>query len=154
MKQHNFPFALIAIVFQCHVLAMFAPSFFTGHLVQKIGAKKIIFVGILLLILSATMNLLGTHFYNYLLSGIFVGLAWNLILISTTNLLPHSYQPHERAKVQGMTDFLIYSFGAIGSLGAGVLFFSLGWQLMNIVTVIAALMIFVTYLSLKKYLPH
>lgn len=154
MKQHGFSFALIAIVFQCHVLSMFAPSFFTGHLVQKIGAKKILSLGILLLMLSATMNLLGTDFYNYLLSGICVGLAWNLILISTTSLLPHSYQAHERGKVQGMTDFLIYSFGALGSLGAGVLFFSLGWQLMNIVTVIAALMIFVTYLSLKKYLPH
>lgn len=154
MKQHDFPFALIAIVFQCHVLGMFAPSFFTGHLVQKIGAKKIIFVGILLLILSAIMNLLGTHFYNYLLSGIFVGVAWNLILISTTNLLPHGYQMHERAKVQGMTDFLIYFLGAIGSLGAGILFFSLGWQLMNIVTIVVALMIFLTYLSLKKHIPH
>ncbi len=65
------------------------------------------------------MNLLGNHFYNYLLAGIFVGVAWNLILISTTNLLPHTYEAHERAKVQGMTDFLIYFFGGIGSLEQG-----------------------------------
>lgn len=114
MRQHNFPFSSIAIVFQFHVLGMFAPSFFTGHLMQHIGAKKIIFSGILLLILSAIVNLFGTYFYNYLLSGIFVGVAWNLILISTTNLLPNSYKTHERAKVQGMTDFIIYSFGALG----------------------------------------
>ncbi|MCW2256472.1 MFS family permease [Providencia alcalifaciens] len=83
MKQHDFPFSSIAIVFQFHVLGMFAPSFFTGHLMHRISAKKIIFAGILLLILSAIMNLFGTNFYNYLMSGISVGVAWNLILIST-----------------------------------------------------------------------
>ncbi|URE79294.1 MFS transporter [Providencia stuartii] len=154
MKQNHFPFPLIAIVFQCHVLGMFAPSFFTGHLIQRLGAKKIIFVGILLLILSATINLLGTEFYHYLLSGISVGVAWNLLLISTTQLLPYGYQSHERAKVQGMTDFLIYSFGALGSLGAGVLFFSLGWQLMNTVSIIFALFILSSYVVLKKHIPQ
>lgn len=154
MKQHDFPFSSIAIVFQFHVLGMFAPSFFTGHLMHRIGAKKIIFAGILLLMLSAIMNLFGTNFYNYLLSGIFVGVAWNLILISTTNLLPNSYEAHERAKVQGMTDFMIYSFGALGSLGAGILFFTLGWQLMNTVSIAIAAVILITYLSLKKHIPQ
>ncbi|MEX6210031.1 MFS transporter [Providencia huaxiensis] len=115
MKQHDFPFSSIAIVFQFHVLGMFAPSFFTGTLIHHLGAKRIIFCGIVLLILSAVMNLLANHFYNYLFAGIFVGVAWNLILISTTNLLPHTYEIHERAKVQGMTDFLIYFLGELAA---------------------------------------
>ncbi|WP_272691404.1 MFS transporter [Providencia sp. PROV132] len=153
MKQHDFAFSSIAIVFQFHVLGMFAPSFFTGTLIHLLGAKRIIFCGIVLLILSATMNLLDNHFYNYLLAGIFVGVAWNLLLISTTNLLPHTYKMHERAKVQGMTDFLIYFFGGIGSLGAGVLFFTLGWQAMNVLSVIISATILMSFWKLKKYIP-
>ncbi|MBG5897632.1 MFS transporter [Providencia stuartii] len=154
MKQHNFPFSLIALVFQCHVLGMFAPSFFTGHLIHRIGTKKIIVIGILLLFLSATINLLGSQFYHYLLSGIFVGVAWNFILISTTQLLPLGYEDHERAKVQGMTDFLIYSFGALGSLAAGVLFFSLGWQLMNVLSMVISIFILVFCIVLKKHITQ
>lgn len=153
MKQHDFPFSSIAIVFQFHILGMFAPSFFTGLLVHHLGAKRIIFCGVILLILSAVMNLIGHSFYHYLLAGIFVGVAWNLILISTTNLLPHSYEPHEKAKVQGMTDFLIYFFGGIGSLGAGVLFFTLGWQSMNILSIAISLLILLTYWRLKAHIP-
>lgn len=153
MKQYDFAFSSIAIVFQFHVLGMFAPSFFTGTLNYYLGEKRIIFCGIILLILSAVMGLLGNHFYNYLLAGIFVGVAWNFILISTTNLLPHSYEPHERAKVQGMTDFLIYFFGAMGSLGAGVLFFKLGWQLMNILSVTVSFAIFISFWRLKRHIP-
>lgn len=153
MKQHDFPFSSIAIVFQFHVLGMFAPSFFTGTLIHHLDAKRIIFCGIVLLILSAVMNLLANHFYNYLFAGIFVGVAWNLILISTTNLLPHTYEIHERAKVQGMTDFLIYFFGGIGSLAAGMLFFTLGWQVMNILSVVISIAILVGFWQLKRYIP-
>lgn len=153
MKQHDFPFSSIAIVFQFHVLGMFAPSFFTGTLIHHLGAKRIIFCGVILLILSALMNLLGNDFYHYLCAGIFVGVAWNLILISTTNLLPHTYEVHERAKVQGMTDFLIYFFGGIGSLGAGVLFFTLGWQVMNLLSIVISMAILFSFWSLKKYIP-
>ncbi|WP_273839814.1 MFS transporter [Providencia rettgeri] len=153
MKQHDFPFSSIAIVFQFHVLGMFAPSFFTGTLIHHLGAKRIILCGIILLILSTVMNLLGNDFYHYLLSGIFVGVAWNLILISTTNLLPHSYEAHERAKVQGMTDFLIYFFGGVGSLGAGVLFFTLGWQVMNMLSIVISAAILISFWGLKKYIP-
>ncbi|MFN2932457.1 MFS transporter, partial [Escherichia coli] len=76
-----------------------------------------------------------------------------LLLISTTNLLPHTYKMHERAKVQGMTDFLIYFFGGIGSLGAGVLFFTLGWQAMNVLSVIISATILISFWKLKKYIP-
>lgn len=153
MKQHDFAFSSIAIVFQCHVLGMFAPSFFTGILIHHLGAERIIFCGIILLISSAVMNLLGNHFYHYLFTGILVGVAWNFILISTTNLLPHSYEPHERAKVQGMTDFFIYFFGGISSLGAGVLFFTLGWQLMNVLSITISIAIFISFWRLKQHIP-
>ncbi len=153
MKQHNFPFSSIAIVFQFHVLGMFAPSFFTGTLVHHLGTKRIMFCGVTLLILSGVMNLLGNQFYHYLLAGIFVGVAWNFILITTTHLLPQSYKAHERAKVQGMTDFLIYFFGGIGSLGAGILFFTMGWQILNMLSITISVAILLTYWRLKKHIP-
>ncbi|MDD9338436.1 MAG: MFS transporter [Providencia heimbachae] len=153
MKQHDFPFSSIAIVFQFHVLGMFAPSFFTGTLVHHLGTKRIMFSGVTLLILAAVMNLIGNQFYHYLLAGIFVGVAWNFILITTTHLLPQSYQIHERAKVQGMTDFLIYFFGGIGSLAAGILFFTVGWQILNLLSITISVCILLAYWRLKKHIP-
>lgn len=153
MKQHDFPFSSIAIVFQFHVLGMFAPSFFTGTLVHHLGTKRIMFSGVTLLILAAVMNLIGNQFYHYLLAGIFVGVAWNFILITTTHLLPQSYQTHERAKVQGMTDFLIYFFGGIGSLAAGILFFTVGWQILNLLSITISVCILLAYWRLKKHIP-
>ncbi|MGO2347518.1 MAG: MFS transporter, partial [Providencia sp.] len=63
---------------------MFAPSFFTGLLVHHLGAKRIIFCGVILLMLSAVMNLIGHSFYHSLFAGILVGVAWHLIVFSTT----------------------------------------------------------------------
>ncbi len=131
MKADGFVFKEIAMVFQCHILGMFAPSVLTGRFIQRWGANTFVFLGLGCLVLAFAINLMGNGFYHYLTALVFLGLSWNFILISTTQLLPKTYQAHEKAKVQGATDFLIYGMGALGSLLAGLSFYLLGWTSLN-----------------------
>ncbi|CAG9419865.1 MFS transporter [Providencia alcalifaciens] len=150
MKAQEFTFTSIAFVFQCHILGMFAPSFFTGHLISRFGVKPFLWLGIVCLMAANLLNLTGASYTHFLISMTLVGLAWNCILIGTTHLLPRTYRDHERAKIQGMTDFLIFGFGAIGSLLAGVAFYFVGWQVTNMIGLIVGVAIFSVMLLLRR----
>ncbi|MBI6527890.1 MFS transporter [Proteus vulgaris] len=153
MKQNGFEFASIAFVFQCHILGMFAPSFITGQLIHRFGVKVFFFTAILLLIIALSINLHGNTFYHYLISFVLIGISWNLNLISSTHLLSKTYLSHERAKVQGTNDFLVFSFGALGSITGGVTFYLIGWQNTNLVGIAIAVSILLSAIKLRKYLP-
>ncbi|WP_109420033.1 MFS transporter [Proteus terrae] len=153
MKQNGFEFATIAFVFQCHILGMFAPSFITGQLIHRFGIKIFFFTAILLLIIALSINLQGNSFYHYLISFILIGISWNLNLISSTHLLSKTYLFHERAKVQGTNDFLIFFLGALGSITGGVAFYLIGWQNTNIVGIAVATGVLLTAIKLRKHLP-
>ncbi|EST58828.1 hypothetical protein K151_1620 [Proteus hauseri ZMd44] len=153
MKQNGFEFATIAFVFQCHILGMFAPSFITGQLIHRFGVKTFFFIAIILLIIALVINLTGITFYHYIISFVLIGISWNLNLISSTHLLSNTYLPHERAKVQGTNDFLIFFFGAIGSITGGVAFYLIGWQNTNIISIAISALILLIAIKLRKYLP-
>lgn len=131
MKAQGFEFPAIAFVFQCHILGMFAPSFFTGHLISRFGVKLFVWLGAGCLLITNLVSLAGNSYAHFLIAMTALGLAWNFILISTTQLLPRTYSGNERAKIQGATDFLIFSFGALGSLLGGVAFYYAGWYCVN-----------------------
>lgn len=131
MKAQGFEFPAIAFVFQCHILGMFAPSFFTGHLISRFGVKLFVWLGTVCLIITNLVSLAGNSYIHFLIAMTALGLGWNFILISTTQLLPRTYSGNERAKIQGATDFLIFSFGALGSLLGGVAFYYTGWYSVN-----------------------
>lgn len=153
MKQNGFEFATIAFVFQCHILGMFAPSFITGQLIHRFGIKIFFFTTILLLIIALSINLQGNSFYHYLISFVLIGISWNLNLISSTHLLSKTYLSHERAKVQGTNDFLIFFLGALGSITGGIAFYLIGWQSTNIVGIAVATGVLLTAIKLRKHLP-
>ncbi|EUD09443.1 MFS transporter [Providencia alcalifaciens] len=132
MKAQGFDFAAITFVFQCHILGMFAPSFFTGQLISCFGVKTFVWLGAMCLVIANIIGFTGSSYAHFLFTMTLVGLAWNFILISTTHLLPKTYHEHERAKVQGATDFLIFGFGSFGSLIAGFAFYFMGWDFVNI----------------------
>lgn len=153
MKQNGFEFATIAFVFQCHILGMFAPSFITGQLIHRFGIKIFFFTAILLLIIAFGVNLQGNSFYHYLISFVLIGISWDLNLISSTHLLSKTYLSHERAKVQGTNDFLIFFFGGLGSIAGGLAFYLIGWQHTNIIGITVAVMILLATIKLRKHLP-
>ena len=108
-----------ADVVSAHVLAMFLPSFFTGHLIEKYGAERIIGIGLVLLTISAFAGLSGVDLGNFFAALILLGLGWNFGFIGATALLANSYAPSERAKVQGLNDFLVFGSVTAASFGSG-----------------------------------
>jgi MFS family permease len=118
-------------VIQWHALAMFVPSFFTGHLITRFGVTKIIGAGLTLLALAAVAALLGITFLDFSVALVMLGLGWNFGYIGGTTLLTSTYRPSERNKAQGLSDLLTFATTAIMSLSAGGLLAKQGWDAVN-----------------------
>lgn len=131
MQQAGFSFSDLAWVMQAHILAMFAPSLLMGKLLDRIGIRAMFLLGTLSLIGTFAVHLLGQSFGHFLVAMTLLGLAWNILFLASTRLLPQTYRPVEKAKVQGATDLLIFASAAIASLLAAPAFIGLGWPLFN-----------------------
>ena len=130
---------------------MFAPSFFTGFVITKFGNKNVMLVGVLLYLISISFSIVGQTFLNFWISLFLCGLGWNLLYVGGSDIIAKSASPEERPKVQGVTDFIIFTFVATGSFLAGVLHTSLGWELMMIYTSVPIIILFVSIFVIK---PH
>ena len=120
-----------ALGIQWHVLAMFAPSFFTGRLIARWGKRAVTGLGLVLIAASGLLALMGlalTHFWGAL---VLLGVGWNFGFIGATALLADCHRPSERAKVQALNDFLVFGTVAVASFGSGQLLHSVGWDGIN-----------------------
>jgi len=131
MHHHQHHFDDTAFVIQWHVLAMFAPSFFTGELIRRFGVNVIMGIGALLGLGCVALNLAGTTLSHFWLALVALGVSWNFLFIGGTTLLTETYEQAERAKVQATNDFIIFTTVALSSLSAGYLQHRLGWQAVN-----------------------
>ena len=137
-----------SFVIQMHILGMFMPSLFTGNLIKRYGHSKIMYFGIIILLLCIFLNFIDQNFYNYLFALIFLGIGWNFLFISGTSLLILSYEPHEKFKSQGLNDFIVFTTQATGALSAGFLLNLYNWQTINIICIpLLILVFFVIYRS-------
>ncbi len=116
---------------QWHVLAMFGPSFFTGHLIARFGRERIVVVGLALLAGCAVVALAGVDVANFWIALVLLGLGWNLGFIGATAMLTDVYRPAERNKVQAVNDFLVFGFVAAASFSSGALLHAFGWATVN-----------------------
>jgi MFS family permease len=121
-------------VLQWHVVGMFLPSFFTGDLIKKFGASKIIIVGAVLNLIAVSINLSGITVTHFWFGLVVLGIGWNFMFIGGTALLTECYEPHEKTRVQGFNDMLIFTTMAISSSSAGVLVNARGWETVNYVS--------------------
>ena len=124
----------IVRVIQWHVVGMFAPGFFTGSLIQRFGVVRIIVLGSALLLGSVIVALSGDSFVHFFIALFLLGLGWNFAFTGGTVLLTEVHTPSERAKVQGMNDFILFSGLAISALSAGMIFHFFGWMWVNLAT--------------------
>lgn len=120
-----------ALGIQWHVLAMFAPSFFTGHLIERFGKYGMTAMGLILIASSAILALTGLQLGHFWGSLVLLGVGWNLGFIGATAMLTDCYRPQERAKVQGLNDFLVFGTVAIASFSSGRLLNTSGWEAIN-----------------------
>ena len=134
MDRHMHSFDDTAWVIQWHILGMYAPAFFTGHIINRFGITKVMSVGILILFTSVLTNLGGTQLSYYLIGLTLLGLGWNFLFIGSTTLLAKSHSANEKAKVQSANDSLIYGLLIITTFGSGPLENTLGWYKINLIT--------------------
>ncbi|AQU83726.1 MULTISPECIES: MFS transporter [unclassified Halomonas] len=129
----------VSMTIQWHVVAMFLPSFFTGYLTARFGAKRIIVVGCLLLVASALVAQFEAGLVGFNVALILLGLGWNFTFLPATGLLTESYRPEDKARTQAANEFLVFGTAAITALLAGPLVSSLGWSMLNIALIPVAL---------------
>ena len=119
-----------ATIIQWHVVAMFAPSFFTGSLIQRFGIIKILLVGLLAYSLAMVTALAGDKFSNYFVALFLIGLGWNFLYIGGSTLVASVATAEERGRVQGVADLTTTSLVALASLTAGGLHSQFGWDVL------------------------
>ena len=134
----GFATAQAADVVSAHVLAMFVPSFFTGHLIARYGERTIIAIGLVILGAAGLAGLSGVELGNFYVALILLGIGWNFGYIGATSLLTTAHRPEERGRVQGMNDFAVFGMVALASLTSGGLMNCSGgdavdgWQAVNL----------------------
>ena len=114
-----------------HVMAMFAPSFFTGRLIHRFGAVRIIAAGLILLGCCAIVALSGIALWQFWTALVLLGLGWNFSFIGATAMVAESYTVAEKSKVQGFHDFILFGSVAFASLMSGAVYNGYGWNMLN-----------------------
>jgi len=134
------PLAMIACGFdiddatwgiQWHVMAMFAPSFFTGHLIARFGKETIMATGLFILVACALVGLNGITLAHFYIGLILLGVGWNFGFIGATAMVTDCYEPHEKNKAQGANDFILFGSVALASLLSGFTLNHMGWEFIN-----------------------
>ena len=118
---------------QWHVVAMYGPSFFTGSLIARFGAPKIVAVGLVLEALAAVIGMSGISAMHFWADLVVLGIGWNFGFIGASALVLETHRPQERNKVQAFNDFLVFGLMAIGSFSSGQLLANFGWSTVNAV---------------------
>ncbi|MCB1527671.1 MAG: MFS transporter [Hyphomicrobiaceae bacterium] len=113
---------------QWHIIAMYAPSFFTGHLITRFGTTRVILTGLLLISLSATIGLTGIDQAHFWLTLILVGVGWNFGFLGASAMVLECHRPEERTRVQSLNDFMVFGMMTIGSFSSGTLLMAKGWD--------------------------
>jgi len=150
MQHHQHVYSDTAFVIQWHVLGMFAPSFFTGHLIKRFGLLTVMFSGTILGFACVFINLLGTSINHFWFALILLGISWNFLFIGATTLLTETYNESEKFKTQALNDFIVFSVVAFASLSAGILHHNLGWQFVNYMAIPSLAIILLSLFWLYK----
>ena len=136
MQVCGFDFPNTAKVLQYHVIGMFAPGFFTGHLVKRFGPLKIMSVGAILNFISLFIMLSGSDLAHFISALFLLGVAWNFLFNGSTVLAMSSFKPEEKNKAEAAINFCVFGTMAISSFSSGALVTTQGWQFLNIGTMI------------------
>jgi MFS family permease len=135
---------------QWHIVAMYGPSFFTGSLIARFAAPKVVAIGLLLEACAATIGLSGITAMHFWATLIVLGVGWNLSFVGASALVLETHRPQERNKVQAFNDFLIFGVMALGSFSSGQLLANYGWSAVNLV-VYPPVLLGLTVLTLASF---
>jgi MFS family permease len=132
MQTCGLPFSDAALVLQWHVIGMFAPGFFTGHLIKRLGSLNVMGLGLLLNVVCVLVALSGVELHHFEIALFLLGVGWNFLFTASTALSLSTYRPDERDKAQGALNFCVFAVMAVSSFASGVLVTSQGWAWLNL----------------------
>lgn len=156
MQQCGLPFSDAAVVLEWHVIGMFAPGFFTGHLIKRFGALPIMAVGVLLNALCIAIALSGVDFMQFVSALFLLGLGWNFLFTGATTLSMQSFTPAEKDKAQGALNFFVFATLALSSFASGALVTTRGWTLLNYGSVLPVVLTgcAIAWLAMRRKAAH
>ncbi|MFZ9510808.1 MAG: MFS transporter, partial [Burkholderiaceae bacterium] len=124
-------FSDAAFVLEWHVIGMFAPGFFTGHLIKRFGVLQVMSVGVVLNLVCIAVALSGVELHQFLVASFLLGVGWNFLFTGSTTLSLSTYTPEERDRAQGALNRFVFITLALSSFSSGVLVTTQGWSLLN-----------------------
>lgn len=146
MEAHQHGMADTAFVIQWHVVAMFAPSFFTGHLINKAGIIAVLLCGAFLGFACIAINLFApVNVTSFVIALVALGVSWNFLFVGGTTLLTEAYEASEKSRAQGVNDLAVFSTVTLTALTTGTVHHLWGWQAVNL---LALPMLIITLLAI------
>jgi MFS family permease len=140
MQVCGYEFSDAALVLEWHVIGMFAPGFFTGHLIKRFGVLTIMGVGVVLNALCIAIALSGVDLHQFLIALFLLGVGWNFLFTGSTTLSLQAYRPEEKDRAQAAINFFVFATMAVTSFASGALVTTQGWQLLNLGSLVPVLL--------------
>jgi MFS family permease len=155
MQQCGLPFGDAAVVLQWHVVGMFAPGFFTGHLIKRFGTLPVMAVGLALNLGCIAIALSGVELQQFGIALFLLGVGWNFLFTGSTTLSLSAYEPQEKDRAQAALNFFIFATLACTSFASGVLVTTQGWTWLNIGSLLPVAMVAagLAWLALRNARP-
>ena len=144
------PYLQAALVIQWHVVAMYAPGLFTGALIARYGAPRMIAAGVVLMAATVAIALSGVTVMHFTLALVTLGIGWNFMYTGGTLLLGESHTPGEKARAQGANDLAVFATMGVSSLASGALVSVAGWERMNVATLPFLVAVLVALVWLRR----
>jgi MFS family permease len=116
------------LVIQSHIVAMYLPALVYAWFLSKLGFRGMLWAGLAAYSICVLVALINTEFIHFWLALVLVGVGWNFLFLSGTNLLPRGYRSKERFKVQSVNDFIVFTVQALASLGSGWVLYQWQWK--------------------------
>ena len=117
---------------QLHLFAMFAPSFITGHLINRFGREAIVLTGMLLLASAGLIAMTGLALWQFNFAMVLLGLGWNFGYIGSTTMVTDCHRPEERNKIQAVNEFMVFGLVAAASFSSGKVLHVAGWNMVTV----------------------
>ena len=131
MQVCGFGFDAAALVLEWHVIGMFAPGFFTGHLIKRLGTLQVMLIGVVLNLACVAIALSGQDIMHFTAALFLLGVGWNFLFTGSTTLAITAYRPEEKDRAQGAINFFVFATMAVTSFASGALVTTRGWDLLN-----------------------
>ncbi len=156
MQVCGFPFDDAALVLEWHVIGMFAPGFFTGHLIKRYGTLTIMGVGVLLNFLCIAVALSGVDLHQFLIALFLLGVGWNFLFTGSTTLALQAYRPEEKDRAQAAINFVVFTVMALTSFASGALVTTQGWWWLNVGSLLPVALtgLALLWLALRRQAAH